>query len=446
MKILGPHSTWDDAFVDAKTEALMHALSPMKCSPGVGIIADNSALGVVLVLACIRLGLPTAICPLREPPELIREFLRNHDIDIVITSQRGSFTDAIYVDDLIERAAKPPAQSRMTTFSSLLRTSGTTSVPKTACIGEAAHRASARAVCEYFSFSKDSCWALTLPLNHVSGLSILFRALHAQASVYFAPSLDDLMQGLSSNVISHLSLVPTQLKRLLLAGISLRGVQAVVLGGDALPQELRAEVRSMGLRVYETYGLTETASMVWACDVNNETGGLLPHATMRIADDGEVLVGGASLFDGYVHKNGEVIRPLAHGYFQTGDLGSIHDGILRISGRKHHRIISGGENIQAEEIERVLELHREIDQCVVVGIRDHDFGMRPCAVIKWRDVPQPDCDIVTYLKSHVAPYKVPKTYLSWPSEAPASLKKPRHWFQKWVDETLALDKSVIVGA
>lgn len=433
--------------VERETKQLVPALMRYECASGVGLLVDNSVYGILLVRACIQLGLRVAIAPLREPAEVVARWCCDLGIRILFTSIKDCEPydpcSVIFVDDLLKANSDPYTLSARSEFTSLLKTSGTTATPKTAILPARAHWASARGVCHYFSFDETSTWALSLPLYHVSGLSIVFRAMHADAAIFLASSLEDIIAGIKKGAITHLSLVPTQLYRLLQRDIDLRGLKAIVIGGDAMSQTLRTHVRAHGLRVYETYGLTETASMIWVYDVINQSGCLLPHARMRIDDDNdEILVGGDSLFDGYYSST-----PAFDGeYFRTGDRGAMLDNELRIFGRTHHRIISGGENIQAEEVERIIEQHPGVETCVVIGVPDHDLGMRLYAIIKWTDTPRDTSDVIAFLRRQIAAYKIPRTIISWPNDAPVSMKKPRRWLQSWLQKEPALDKSVIVCA
>lgn len=431
----------------AEVDRLAYAMACAGMGPGEPIAArvDISVHGVFLLVAAIKMGLKVAICDLREPPAVISPWLSDLGIKKLVSScdEGAEFANHVQrfsVDDLLRSVNNDarPIVSHPNDFSSVTRTSGTSGLPKSALIMGDAHLASARSVNDYFSYTKSSCWALSLPLYHVSGLGIIFRSLLACASIYLAKNHDDLLYGLREQSISHLSLVPTQLKRLLDDGADFSGVQAIIIGGDALPEKLRRRALLAKLPVFETYGLTETASMVWVRDcLASDKGRLLPHAIMQKADDGEFLVGGDSLFAGYVDGSGVLKKPTIDGLFPTGDVGQMSlAGQLQLICRKSNRIISGGENIQAEEIERVLEEHPLILESVVVGVADDDFGMRPLAYIKWVNEPLTAKELCTYLLLHLAPYKVPKNFSSWPPDAPSGPKKPRRWF-------LALSKGLL---
>jgi len=407
-RIISQEKVYEQGDVDLELDWLEQRLPNQRDDQIIAIYADISPEGVLALFSAIRLGLKVAICPLREPEPVLRQWLRDVGVNSYVI---------------------PSPQ-----FVSILRTSGSTGRPKNAVISGSAHWASACSVNEFFGFTKDGVWALNLPLYHVSGLGILFRVLLADAGLFIAKESEDLHVALKHRQITHLSLVPTQLRRLLDARADLSGLKAIVVGGDALPDDLRAQVVALNLPVYETYGLTETASMVWARACRkNQHGTVLPHAIMRLAEDGEILVGGQSLFAGYV--GGESFDRSGQ-FFKTGDLAcdlTLSHGPL-VKGRKSNRIISGGENVQAEEIERILEAHPAIISSIVVGRKDANFGMRPQAYIQWQKNPVSDDELIAYLKSRLARYKIPKAFLPWPENAPSGIKKPRAWFSSYVAE------------
>jgi len=147
-----------------------------------------------------------------------------------------------------------------------------------------------------------------------------------------------------------------------------------VSGGAALGDRLGHFFRGIGLTILEGYGLTETSS---ASTVNipafikvGSVGRPIPGVTIRIADDGEVLVSGAHVFQGY-HKNEAATREAidSDGWFHTGDIGKLDDeGYLFITGRKKELLVTaGGKNVAPAVIEDRLRANWLIGQCMVVG-------------------------------------------------------------------------------
>jgi long-chain acyl-CoA synthetase len=147
-----------------------------------------------------------------------------------------------------------------------------------------------------------------------------------------------------------------------------------VSGGAPLGERLGHFYRGIGLVVLEGYGLTETSGAVTANRPEltkiGTVGRPLPGTTIRVADDGEVLVRGGQVFHGYWNNREateEVLTP--NGWLSTGDLGEIDDeGFLRITGRKKEIIVTaGGKNVSPTLLEDRIRAHPLVSQCMVVG-------------------------------------------------------------------------------
>jgi long-chain acyl-CoA synthetase len=147
-----------------------------------------------------------------------------------------------------------------------------------------------------------------------------------------------------------------------------------VSGGAALTERLNHFFRGIGITVLEGYGLTETTA---AGTVNqpdrNEIGTVgqpLPGVSIKIAEDGEILIKGPNVFPGYWHNEAATKEVFTEdGWFRSGDLGELDDeGFLRITGRKKELIVtSGGKNVSPAVLEDRLRSHALISQCMVVG-------------------------------------------------------------------------------
>ena len=153
-------------------------------------------------------------------------------------------------------------------------------------------------------------------------------------------------------------------------------VDFIVSGGAPLGTRLGHFFRGVGINPLEGYGLTETCAGVTLNLPGQQrigtVGKPLPGCAVRIADDGEVLIKGGVLFEGY-WRNDEATRAAfdADGWFRTGDLGALDsDGYLTITGRKKDLIVTaGGKNVAPAVLEDRLRAHWLVDQCVVVGDR-----------------------------------------------------------------------------
>jgi acyl-CoA synthetase (AMP-forming)/AMP-acid ligase II len=174
---------------------------------------------------------------------------------------------------------------------------------------------------------------------------------------------------------THVSLVPTQLRRLLDTGADLSRLGAIVLGGAAASPGLLAEARDRGARVFTTYGMSET------CGGCVYDGTPLDGMRAAVGDDGRIRLAGPSLFTGYRPRPGQTAEVRDGEWFVTQDLGAIRDGRLHVRGRLDDVINTGGEKVVAGEIATVLSRHPKIADVVVVGRPDPEWGERVTAVV-----------------------------------------------------------------
>lgn len=149
--------------------------------------------------------------------------------------------------------------------------------------------------------------------------------------------------------------------------------RAAISGGAPLGARLGHFYRGVGLSIYEGYGLTETSAAITVNRVNDlkvgSVGKLMPGNSMRIAEDGELMVKGGVVFSGYWDNEAETDAVFTDGWFHTGDLGSIDDdGFLTIVGRKKEIIVTaGGKNVAPALLEDRLRAHPLISQAMAVG-------------------------------------------------------------------------------
>lgn len=149
--------------------------------------------------------------------------------------------------------------------------------------------------------------------------------------------------------------------------------RAAVSGGAPLGARLGHFYRGAGLTIYEGYGLSGTSGGVAISQFNDlkigTVGKPVPGNSLRIADDGELLVRGGVVFSGYWRNEQATTEAFTDGWFKTGDLGAVdEDGFLTITGRKKEIIVTaGGKNVAPAVLEDQLRAHPLISQAVVVG-------------------------------------------------------------------------------
>ena len=150
-------------------------------------------------------------------------------------------------------------------------------------------------------------------------------------------------------------------------------VETFISGGAPLGRELAEWYADVGIRIHEGYGLTETSPVI---AVNTPTahklgtvGRPLENVQVQIAEDGEILVRGPSVFKGYWNKPDETQKAFVDGWFKTGDIGNLDkDGFLSVTDRKKDLIkTSGGKFIAPQPIENSLKHNALIAEAVVLG-------------------------------------------------------------------------------
>ncbi|MFI0481272.1 AMP-binding protein [Actinomadura sp. 9N215] len=257
----------------------------------------------------------------------------------------------------------------------LIATSGSTGTPKFVELSAAALRHSAAGTLARIGAAPGDRWLCCVPTSHISGIQVLVRALVAGTDPIIVPRFDPAAVAAAATERPHLSLVPTQLRRLLDAGVDPSRLGAIVLGGAAAASALLAEARDRGARVFTAYGMSETSG---GCVYD---GTPLPGMRVALGDGGRIRLAGPSLFTGYRLRPGQTAEARDGEWFVTQDLGVLEDGRLRVRGRLDDVINTGGEKVVAGEVAAALSRHPKIRDVVVVGRPDPEWGERVTAVV-----------------------------------------------------------------
>ncbi|MCC6436724.1 MAG: AMP-binding protein [Acidimicrobiales bacterium] len=275
----------------------------------------------------------------------------------------------------------------------VLATSGTTGDPKGVVLTQDAVAAAARATSQHLGIDPARHhWLACLPLAHIGGLSVVCRALWAGTALTVTDGFD--VESALASGASHVSLVTTALVRL---GERAAAFERIVLGGSAPPTRRAATVVC-------TYGMTETGSGVvydgWA----------LPTVEVREVD-GELQLRGPMLLRAY--RDGTDPRT-ADGWLPTGDGGRVDTatGFVEVYGRRGDLIITGGQNVWPDQVERLLDKLPGVAEVAVVGRPDPEWGQVVTAVIvpaADAAVPPPSLDAVRdAVKAELPAYCAPR--------------------------------------
>lgn len=299
-------------------------------------------------------------------------------------------------------------------IATLLFTSGTTSAKKIVAHSLSNHAYSALGMIQALELKTSDRWLLSLPLSHVSGLAIVFRALFSGAALVL--STLPIEEAILRHKVSLLSLVPTQLYRLMQTERgqkALQSLRALIIGGAPIPPSLLERCKELNIPCLTSYGMTEMSSTVLL------NGSILPHRALTLAKDGEILVRGPVLFQGYWKKGKALELPSLQfentSWFATRDLGTwISKTTVQCTGRKDLLFISGGENIQPEEIESALMALPEVEQALVVPIPDEELGQIAVAFVQTASGQLSIDFLKGGLKESLPSFKVPKLFFPFP--------------------------------
>lgn len=312
----------------------------------------------------------------------------------------------------------------------IMYTSGTTGKPKGVLQTYGNHWWSAVGSVLNLGLYENDCWLAAVPFFHVSGLSILMRSVIYGMSVYMMDPFDAKKANeiIMSGKVTMMSVVSAMLQQMI-TDLGKRTYpntfRCMLLGGGPAPKPLLELCRDKNIPVYQTYGMTETASQMatlapeysvtklgsagkplFPVQLRIETEG----RTARPYEAGEIVVKGPNVTKGYLHRPEATEKAIRDGWFYTGDIGYVdEEGFLYVLDRRSDLIISGGENIYPAEIEAVLLSHEAVEEAGVTGIADERWGQVPCAFVKLKNGYVVTTEqLIAFCQTRLAKYKVPK--------------------------------------
>lgn len=271
----------------------------------------------------------------------------------------------------------------------VISTSGSTGVPKQTMLGVDALAASAMGTA--FALRAEGQWLLTLPVHYVAGFQVLVRSLFAGTR----PAVADTVGGFTPEAFTAgaaeltdrvrlTSLVPTQLHRLLTDPTPetlrlLRRFDAILLGGAAAGPALRSLARSHGLRIVETYGMSETCG---GCVYD----GTPLDGVELDAVEGRLRIGGPVLAEGYLGdarlSEEKFVFNSGRRWFITDDAGeTATDGTVAVHGRLDDVIVTGALKVSAARVGEVIQAVPGVDQVMVLGIDSPEWGSAVAAAV-----------------------------------------------------------------
>ena len=318
-----------------------------------------------------------------------------------------------------EEPPMPPLTSESP--AAILYTSGTTGRPKGAVIDHGAFLSQGRGAVEVWHWTKDDVLVHALPLFHLHGLGMgLHGTLLVGGSAVLIPfSPEAVVHELTHGGTMFFG-VPSMYQRLCAwleeHPTDLSHVRVFVSGSAPLPPALFERcTRLLGQPPVERYGITEGGIVVTnpydGVRRPGRVGFPFPGVEVKLGDQGEVLLKGGQVFQGYWRNpkaTEEAFTP--DGWFKTGDVGEIdEEGSLAIRGRLKELIISGGFNVYPREVELVLETHPAVGEVAVAGVPSEAWGEEVTAYVVARAGATPDqAEIIAFARERLATYKCPR--------------------------------------
>jgi len=269
----------------------------------------------------------------------------------------------------------------------VIATSGTTGTPKGVVHTHDSIRSLLAMSQSRLQTSSSTHWLLCLPVSHVAGFSIVARSILLGNPITVLSKFDEIeVKNAALAGATHVSLVPTTLQR-----IDPTLFNTILLGGAAAPPNLPSNVVT-------TYGMTETFGGI------AYNGKPLDGVDVRITDEC-IELKSPSLFRSYRGLNTNISTG---SWFKTGDSGTFDQDRIRVLGRRDDMIITGGENVWPNAVEKVIATFPGVMHVVVSGVEDEHWGQRVVAwIVSSREVAPSLEEIRQHVKTQLPSFCAP---------------------------------------
>ena len=414
----------------------LHTLG-IRSNDKVGLLMSTRLEMVIAIHAAMQLGVELVLFNSRlTAQELLWQFGDSQLKWLITEGEFREVADSKYSPIFIEQLELVEESERfieadefdLNKTATIMYTSGTSGYPKAVRQTYGNHWWSAVGSMLNLGLHENDRWLCTMPLFHISGLSILLRSVIYGMTVILHKQFNEKLvnEHIRRYEVTIMSVVTTMLNRMLAQlgdedyPVSLR---CLLLGGGPAPLSILESCKKKAIPVFQTYGMTETSSQIvtlspeYSLEKLGSAGKVLFPSQLKIIVEGreagvreigEILVKGPNVTSGYVNRPEETSKAFLDGWLKTGDIGYLdEDGFLYVVDRRSDLIISGGENIYPAEIEAVLMKHPSIFEAGVAGADDAIWGQVPVAFVVLNDSADED-ELIGYCRRYLAGYKVPK--------------------------------------
>lgn len=422
-----PHATLSHAELAAvarhAADRLQAALTGAGETPPIVAVAGTASELVIAALACSRLGL--GLLPL-DP--------QTADARWAALRAQGGIHLRRLPPPLPETAIAPPhaaasgdalataCGTAAPAIALVIATSGSEGTPKAVMLTPDNLDAAARASNARLPLGAGDLWLACLPLHHIGGISILYRCLRAGATLQLHAGFDaaTVAAALTHQAVTHLSLVPAMLARLL--DLDVRppaSLRHALIGGAALSRPLFERARAAGWPLCPSWGMSEcaaqAATLVAPGDDWHEgaVGPLLDGLACRVDETGRLCLRGPQVMAGYLNPDLAPGHGLAaDGWLRTADLGGIDArGHLRVHGRADDVFVSGGVNVHPLEVESCLAACPGVADVAVTALPDPVWGDALVALVVGNALPE---SVRDWGRRHLPPAQRPRRVLGVP--------------------------------
>lgn len=311
----------------------------------------------------------------------------------------------------------------------IIFTSGSSDIPKGVEITFSNLYYSALNGNEYLNHTSNDKWCLSIPAYHIGGFSIFIRSLLFGCTVIIPESnrAESVYNTILKYKANYISLVSPQLNYFvennLQANVELK---ISLIGGGFIDNNLFNEANNLGWKCATVYGSTETSSFVTFNGnkyfYNNylSVGKAVNQTQIEIIDSennlipsmksGEIVIKGKSVAKGYFNNENDSELKFRNGKYYSGDIGFLDkNGYLFIESKRSDLIVTGGENVNPFEVEKIIKQFTGIKDCVVIPLSNKKWGQIVTAIIE-SDISINENKLLEFLKNNLAVYKVPKKF------------------------------------